>query len=132
MAMGTYLKNALLGHSSRQAAMAMPASLEMGLSLTDPLPDGAGITEPPGAAGYARVNTSAVWSDAPVDGEIANAVDVDFPTATGAWGSIAYWFEVKETGDLLWYGELAEPKSVGSGDSFSFPAGELVKGIQDA
>jgi hypothetical protein len=56
-----------------------------------------------------------------------NSSAVEFDVATGSWGTITYVavFDALTTGNMLAYGELTVSKTIGSGDVFRIPAGDL-------
>lgn len=79
------------------AASNAPATYYLGLSSTEPQPDGTGITEPTASA-YARVaitNDATHWPNAA--GRVkSNGLAITFPTpgttpVTDDWGDVLYW-----------------------------------------
>jgi len=103
-----------------------PPTIYVGLSTADPLDTGAGLAEPVGN-GYARVQTAAVdWSVAAA-GANSNANDVEFPEATGAWGTLTHFalFDAAAAGNMMSHGSLSESKAIGNGDTAKFAAGDL-------
>lgn len=79
--------------------------------------------------GYARQTTtwgSPSYSSAATT--ISNSAAITFPTATGgAWGSIVAVgiFDAATGGNLIWWGTLLSPKTVGLGETFQFGVGAL-------
>ncbi len=123
-----YLENELLDHVWGAAAYTPPVTLYVGLSTTDPLDDGSGITEPVGGA-YARVavtNNLTNWPAA-VAGAKANGTAIQFPTATGSWGTIGWFFisDAASGGNMLGHAALTTPKTIDPGDTASFAVGDL-------
>ncbi|MCJ7829228.1 MAG: hypothetical protein MUP81_05775 [Dehalococcoidia bacterium] len=61
------------------------------------------------------------------DGVSANAADITFDTATGAWGVITYvaLMDALTAGNVLMHSALDAPKTVASGDTFKINAGDL-------
>ena len=59
-----------------------------------------------------------------------NANTITFPTATGAWGTVTYFFfsdgSAVGTGSILGYGSLTTSKTISSGDSSSFAANAIT------
>lgn len=113
------------GHASN-----MPATVNIGLSSTQPAKNGTNITEPPGGVGYARVavaNTTANWPAAS-GGSKSNATTISFAQATGNWGTMAYWvmWDNSATPVFMAYGALQSSVSVTSGVTPDFPAGALT------
>ena len=61
------------------------------------------------------------------DGVSANASDITFPTATGAWGIVTYvaLMDASSAGNVLMHSALDAAKTVASGDTFKINAGDL-------
>jgi len=123
-----YLENQLLDHVWSAAVYTPPVTLYVGLSTTDPLDDGSGITEPSGGA-YARVavtNNATNWPAA-VGGAKANGVAIQFPTATASWGVIGWFFisDAASGGNMIGHAALTTSKTIDSGDTASFAIGDL-------
>lgn len=123
-AYSTYLGNALLSHILRNTAYVSPGtSVYLGLYTTDPTAADSGAECSGG--GYARVQVSA-W-DAPADGATQNTNVIDFPTATGAWGTVTH-SGIKDAltlGNLLLFGALGVSFPHANGDGVSWNAGAL-------
>ena len=98
----------------------------MGLSTADPADDGSGLAEPSGNA-YARVQTSASDWNTASGGSLDNANDITFPQATGSWGAITHFalFDAATGGNMLAHGALSQSKTIGTGDTAQFAAGDL-------
>lgn len=64
----------------------------------------------------------------PTDGVTSNTADIDWPIATGTWGTITYAAvcdsSVLGNGNILYYGALSTPKLIAIDDSFSFALGD--------
>jgi len=102
-------------------------TIYVGLSTADPLDDASGNAEPAGGA-YARVSTAAGdWNAATVAGLIDNLNTIDFPTATGSWGTITHFtlWDAATVGNMLAHGSLGTSKAIGVDDTASFAAGNL-------
>jgi len=100
----------------------------VGLSTTDPLEDGSGITEPE-AGSYARVETEvADWSNS-ISGTLKNANTITFSNPTGSWGTIAYFFLMDGSDNLIGYGTLSSSAEIVSGDTVDFEAETLVASL---
>lgn len=128
MSFADFLENELLDHVWGNAAFAPADPLYIGLSTTTPNDDGTNITEPVGGS-YARVsvvNNLTNWPVA-VGGAKANGVAVDFPTATGSWGTVTYFFisDAASGGNIYGSGQLTVAKTIDSGDTASFAIGDL-------
>ncbi len=120
-----HLENEILDHIFGKGSYA-PPTIYVGLSTADPLDSGSGLAEPPGD-GYARVQTAASDWNAASAGSLANVNDIAFPQATGTWGTITHFalFDAASGGDILAHGALSASKTVGSGDTAKFAAGDL-------
>jgi len=132
-AISNYLEQKLLDLVFNTLAYSAPTTY-VALFTSDPT-DAGGGTEVSGGA-YARqvVNenggSSPTWNLAVVDGDgylVDNTHDITFPEATASWGMVSHFgiFDAASGGNLLWHGALTVSKTVGSGDTFKFPAGDL-------
>jgi NADP-dependent 3-hydroxy acid dehydrogenase YdfG len=135
-----YLETRLLEHSVNKTAFTAPAAVGLALYTTAPNVDtGAGGTEVSAAGtAYTRINILTANAGGHVFGAataadpstIANAVDITFPTATGAWGTVAAVAILDSTtvgaGNILWTGNLAASKTIASGDVFKILSGQLI------
>lgn len=84
-------------------------------------------------SGYARVsvaNNSTNWpaAEGATTGVKQNGTAITFPTATGSWGTINQFAILNEEtgGQVLFWGDLSSPKTIGDGDTASFSAGALT------
>jgi len=104
----------------------LEASLYAGVSTADPGRDGTTLAEPSGNS-YARVAVDADDWDAAADGAKTTSSVITFPEASGAWGTITYFciFDADEDGNLLAYGALTAGKTITSGQTLRFPAGDV-------
>lgn len=120
-----YLEDKVLDHVTGKTAYTKPTCY-IGVSTADPLDDGSGLAEPVGN-GYARVTTAGGDWDAASGGAVANAAAITFPQASGSWGTITHFagFDAASAGNMLFHGDLAASKAVGSGDTLSFAIGDL-------
>lgn len=127
------VEQAILNGLLQGPAFAGYPTLHVGLSTTAPAGDGSGVTEPSGG-GYARVATTAAdWAPATGTAPAAksNSVTLTFPQATADWadGALLTHFTLHDAatgGNLVAFGALTTPKPVMSGDTASFPVGELT------
>jgi len=103
-----------------------PPTIYVGLSTADPLDSGSGLAEPSGN-GYARVATSSASWTTSSSGSLSNASDISFPQATGSWGTITHFalFDAASSGNMLAHGALNQSKTITSGDTTKFAAGDL-------
>jgi hypothetical protein len=118
-------ENKILDHVFGKGSYTPPA-IYIGLSTADPGDAGTGMSEPSGN-GYARVQTSADdWSSASA-GALDNAGLIEFGEATGAWGTVTHFalFDAVAAGNMLAHGALTQAKTIDSGDTARFAAGDL-------
>jgi len=132
-AFSDYLEKALLDHVFGAVAYARPSGLWVALyasAATDAAPGG----EPPSAAGYVRQPVTFVAAPDGADGSSTmwnNAV-LQFPLATGAWGTVA-WVGIHDAalaGNMLAWAPLAALKVIGDGDAVRFAVNQLAIGLQ--
>jgi len=120
--MSNYLENALINATLRNTSYTSPTTVYVGLYTTDPTDADTG-TEVSGGS-YARV---AVTFNAPSDGVTTNSAAVEFPQATGSWGSVG-WIGIEDAltgGNLLYHTPLDAAKTIDSGDIFKIAIGSL-------
>ena len=129
-----YLESALLNHSFGKTAFTMPATVACALftstATTGELEAGTLTNEVANANAYARVTVAAGSITASAGGSaLVTSADITFPTATGAWGTVAYVAFLDSAthgaGNVLWYGALAANKTIASGDVFKILAGQV-------
>ena len=120
-AFSDYLENKILLHVLSNTAYTSPTTVYLGLHTADPTDAGTGA-EVSGNA-YARQSFASTISG----NAASNTSAIEFPTATGSWGTIG-WVSVWDsltTGNMLFHGALTESKTIASGDVFRVPAGDL-------
>ncbi|HNY80767.1 MAG TPA: hypothetical protein PKO46_21005 [Sedimentisphaerales bacterium] len=117
-----YAANKVLDHYTGKAAWTMP-TVYVALFVGDP--EGAG-TEVSGN-GYSRKQTAAADWNSASGGATSNAQALTFPQATGSWGTVDHFalYDAATGGNRTGSGALGEPKTIGSGDTASFAAGDL-------
>lgn len=108
----------------------------VGLSTTTIDNDGTGITEPDAGDGYARVavdNDDDEWPDATSGGpaEKSNASEIEFPDATGDWGTVTHFFFSTSSSsvaaaDIIAFAELDNPRTIEDTDKASFAANGIT------
>jgi len=121
--MSDYLENEILDHVLATGAYTAPTNVYVGLSTATFADDNSG-TEISGS-GYARVAaTFAVASS----GSASTSAGVEFPTATGTWGTISHYgiFDALTGGNLLIHGALTTSKLIESGDTLKINSGDLT------
>jgi len=121
-AMSDYLENKVLDHVLGTTSYTMPTTVYVGLSTGSFADDNSG-TELTGN-GYAR---QSIAFDAAASGTTDNTSNVDFPAATGSWGTVSHYglFDALSGGNLLIHGAFTTSKTVATGDILRIAAGEL-------
>jgi hypothetical protein len=124
MGVGVVLANSVLDYVLRSGSIAGYLSLHT--AEPQPLAATPNLHEATGS-GYAREPLSPTDWTAAAAGEIASDNAVTFPPAGASWGTITYvgLYDALTAGNLLWWGPLALPRSVGAGDTIAFPVGNL-------
>lgn len=120
--MSNYLENALINATLRNTTYTSPATVYVGLFTSDPTDAGSG-TEVSGGS-YAR---TAVTFGAPSNGVTTNSAAVEFPQATGNWGTVG-WIGIHDaatSGNLLYHTALDASKTIETGDIFKISTGNL-------
>lgn len=122
-AMSNYLENALINATLRNTSYTSPAAVYVALFTSDPTDAGSG-TEVSGGS-YAR--QSATFGS-PSNGASTTTADIQFPQATGNWGTVAYFgiYDASSSGNLLYHGALTASKTIETGDVFKIAAGSLT------
>lgn len=137
MALTNYTDGKLLDSFFGGTAYTPPATVYVGLSTTTINQDGSGITEPTGGA-YARVSVTNNTTNFPASTaqgtngangmQKQNGTAINFPQATGSWGTVTYWFiaDASTAGNILAFGALTTQKTISNGDTASFSANQLT------
>ncbi len=130
MSFTNYLESALLDEVFGGVDYTPPLTLYVGLSTTAPADDGTGYQEPTGAS-YERAdvpNTAANWPATGIDGTKSNGVTISFPQAAEDWGTLTHFFiaDAPTGGNVLAYGALSVPKTIGIADTASFGVDSLT------
>jgi hypothetical protein len=122
-ALSNYLENALINGTLRATSYTAPTTVYVGLFTSDPTDAGSG-TEVSGNA-YAR--QSATFA-APSNGASSTDADIQFPQATGTWGTVGWFgiFDALTTGNLMYHGALTASKTIETGDVFKIASGSLT------
>jgi hypothetical protein len=120
--MSNYLENALVNATLRNTSYTSPTTVYVALYTTDPTDADTG-TEVSGN-GYAR---QSVTFSAPSNGATSNSSAVEFPQATGSWGTVAYigLRDASSGGNLLYHTALDASKTIATGDVFRIAIGSL-------
>jgi hypothetical protein len=120
--MSNYLENALINATLRNTSYTSPAVVYMGLYTSDPTDANTG-TEVSGGS-YTR---TAVTMGAPSNGVSTNTAAVEFPQASGSWGTVGWIgiLDATSSGNLLYHTALDTSKTISSGDIFKIAIGGL-------
>ena len=120
--MSNYLENALINATLRNTSFTSPAVVYLSLYTTDPTDADTG-TEVSGNA-YAR---QAITFGAPSNGVSTNTAAIEFPQATGSWGTITHIGieDALTAGNLLYHTPLNASKTIATGDVFRIAIGSL-------
>lgn len=121
-AMSDYLENKVLDHILGTTAYTQPTTVYLGLSTASFADDNSG-TELSGS-GYARQSAT---FNAASSGTADNSAVIEFPAATGSWGTITHFgvFDALTGGNLLVHGAFTTSKTIASGDIVRISAGDL-------
>ena len=120
--MSNYLEDALINATLRNTSYTSPTTVYVGLFTSDPTDAGSG-TEVSGGS-YAR---TAVTFGAPSGGVSTNSAAVEFPQATGNWGTVG-WIGIHDaatSGNLMYHTALDTSKTIETGDIFKIATGSL-------
>lgn len=138
--LSNYAASGLLTHLFRTSSFTKPGTLAIALAtgtLNGGMNGGLGGNEVPNAGAYARQTLNpldANWAAITFtngSGTTSNTPAINFPTATAPWGGVNITdiaiidSATYGAGNLLWFGKLTVPKTIGTGDTFSFAAGNL-------
>lgn len=117
-----YLENALINATLRNTTYTSPAAVYIGLYTSDPTDANTG-TEVSGGS-YTR---TAVTMGAPSNGVSTNTAAVEFPQASGSWGTVGWIgiLDASSSGNLLYHTALDTSKTISSGDIFKIAIGGL-------
>lgn len=120
--MSNYLENALINATLRNTSYTSPTTVYMGLYTSDPTDANTG-TEVSGGS-YTRM---AVTMGAPSNGVSTNSAAIEFPQASGSWGTVGWIgiLDASSAGNLLYHTPLDTSKTISSGDIFKIAIGGL-------
>ena len=121
MSFTNFLETEILDHVFAGAAYSAPSQHYLGLFTAAPGEAGGG-TELSGSA-YVRKAVNFATSGATT----SNNAAVEFPTATGSWGTVTHVgvFDAASSGNLMAYATLSSSKAIATGDVFRVPSGDL-------
>jgi hypothetical protein len=120
--MSNYLEGALINAVLRNTSYTSPTTVYLALYTDDPTDADAG-TEVSGSA-YAR---QAITFGAPSNGVSTNSAAIEFPQATGSWGTVTHVGirDASTAGNLLFHTALDASKAIATGDVFRVASGSL-------
>lgn len=128
-----YLEKAILDHLVGGSTLAKPTNVYIAVSTAaySDAATGASMTEVTGG-GYGRVavsNNASNWPNATGSSPALkqNGAPFTFPTASSSWGTLLsfYIVDAASGGNILYGGDLATAKTVGSGDTATFATGTI-------
>lgn len=125
MSMSNYAEDQVMKWLLSTTSITRPTTWYVALYTATPSDTGGG-TELSGS-GYARQSiTFTISGTNPT--QAANSAQIDFPTASGSWGTVTHAaiFDASTSGNMLWWGALTASKAVASGDVFRIASGALV------
>jgi hypothetical protein len=132
-----YLENALLNQVLGAAAFTAPGTVYVALytaALTDASTGTSAAASEVSTSGtaYARVavtNNTTNWPTTST-GSKSNANAINFPTATGSWGTVTHFAVLDSAtvgaGNILYWASLTSSKTIGNGDTASFAASQIT------
>ena len=118
-----YLENKLLDHVLNNTSFTSPTTVYVGLFTAAPTDTTSG-TEVSGGS-YARQVLSVSTAS---EGVVTSDADVNFPQATGNWGTIVALgiHDALSSGNLLMYTDLTTSKTIENGDILKVSSGSLT------
>lgn len=132
--LSNYAEGKILEHSVGRTEWAKP-TVRVGLFLTLPTDtteaSGGSYAGEVSGGNYSRVaTTNLTWGAANSTGAsttVSNVLAITFPTSSASWGEIVGvgLFDADTGGNLIWWGPLTAPKTVGNGEVFQFGIGAL-------
>ena len=122
MSFTNFLETEILDHVFAGAAYTAPSTKYLALFTAISDGEAGSVTELSGDA-YARQAMAFTTSGATT----SNSGAVEFPTATGSWGTITHVgiYDAASSGNLMVYATLTASKAITTGDVFRVPAGDL-------
>jgi len=117
-----FLESALLDAVLRNTSYTSPTTCYVALYNADPT-DADSATE---ISGNGYVRQSCAFSR--TAGVASNTAAVEYPTATGSWGTVTHVGvrDASSSGNLLYHAALASSKAITTGDIFRIPAADLT------
>ena len=129
--LGNFLETALL-NVMRGIDLTASATYYVALHTADPTDAGTGTEVTGGSYARAAITASTAWTVPADDGtglmEITNQNAVAYTEATANWGTVTHvgvW-DALTNGNMLWSAPLDASRSVTTGTTFSFAAGDIT------
>lgn len=121
-----YLEKACLDWAMGGASPTRPTAWYVGLGTAAPNASaGSELT----MAGYTRQTVTFGAAASPA-GTVSNAATMSFgPFSTGCTLSGIQVWDASAAGNMLWYGVLATPRTLGAGDSITFAAAAVTASL---
>ena len=121
-AVSDYLELEILDHILGTGAYTMPSNVYVGLANASFNDDASGSE----LSGNGYTRKVAAFSAAS-GGTTSNSGAIEFPAATGSWGSVSHFgiFDASSSGNLLIHGAFSAAKTIASGDILRIAAGDL-------
>jgi hypothetical protein len=127
-ALSSYLENKINDHVLGGSDYTRPATVYFALYSSAPTESGGGTECSSGS--YARVSVTNNSTNFPASssGVKANGTAITFPTASANWGTVTAFgvFDASTGGNLLYFGNLSATRTVTSGDTARFAAGDFT------
>ena len=122
MSFTNFLETEILDHVFAGAAYTAPTTKYLALFTAVADGEAASVTEVTGGA-YARQTVAFTTSG----NTTSNNAAVEFPTATGNWGTVTHVgvYDASSSGNLMAYAALSSNKTIETGDVFRVPSGDL-------
>ena len=122
MSFTNFLETEILDHVFAGAAYTAPTTKYLALFTAIADGEAGSVTELSGSA-YARQTVAFTTSG----NTTSNNAAVEFPTATGNWGTVTHVgvYDASSSGNLMAYAALSSNKTIETGDVFRVPSGDL-------
>ena len=122
MSFTNFLETEILDHVFAGASYTAPGTKYLALFTAIADGEAGSVTELSGNA-YARQTVAFTTSG----NTTSNNAAVEFPTATGSWGTVTHVgvFDASSSGNLMAYAALSSSKAIATGDVFRVPSGDL-------
>jgi hypothetical protein len=126
-AFSDYLENALVSHILRNTAYTTPGtSIYVALFTGSPGDDNSGTANEVSGNNYSRVQYTN-WA-APSNGATSNSANIDFPEASGSWGTITHIgiYDASTSGNLLFHGAASTSVAIAANQIYRIKSGTFT------